>query len=501
MNAIIYIRVSTTEQAENGYSLKTQKEICLDYAERNNYKVLKVFKEEGESAKTSNRTELQKMLIFIKENRDKIDTLIIHKLDRLSRDVYDALNLRIIFDKLKIKLVSVTEPFDDSPIGRFISTTFSSIAQLDNDIRSERAITGMKQAIKEGRWLWEAPYGYKFEKLNGKGYLIIKEDEAKIVKEIFKSFDEGYRGKELIDRIQKLGFNLYKQRLAKMLRKTVYKGKIKVKKWFGDEEIDGLHEPIIDEELFDRVQFKLGVYDNFQKPKSRIHKDFPLRGTIYCPSCGNRLTGAFSTGRNQKYPYYRCSTKGCSFKSKNKYLIENSFLEFLQRFVPNKESLSDFRIALNNIWKEKNQLESNEIKNLTKRNEKLNKNIDSLIELHGKTLINDADFSRRYNNLKNEQQSTTLEIHELENNNGTLDEYLDSSLKVLENLPEYYENSIPEVKNDLLSLLFPEGFFYNDETIGTTKNATILGVFEEKNLEKSTLVGEGGLEPPCPCEH
>ena len=79
MNAIIYIRVSTTEQAENGYSLKTQKEICQDHADRNNYKVLRIFKEEGESAKTSNRTELQKMLVYIKDNRNKIDALIIHK--------------------------------------------------------------------------------------------------------------------------------------------------------------------------------------------------------------------------------------------------------------------------------------------------------------------------------------------------------------------------------------------------------------------------------------
>ncbi len=174
----------------------------------------------------------------------------------------------------------------------------------------ERTVIGMKQAVKEDKWLWQTPYGYVFDRSHGKGYMVIKDDEANVIKEIFRLFDEGYRGKELIDRIKKSGFNLYKQRLSKILKNPVYKGKIKVKKWFNDEEIDGLHEAIVNEELFDRVQFKLGIYDNFQKPKSRIHKDFPLRGTIYCPLCGMKLTGAFSTGRNQKYPYYRCSTKG-----------------------------------------------------------------------------------------------------------------------------------------------------------------------------------------------
>ena len=495
MNAIIYIRVSTTEQAENGYSLKTQKEICQEYANRNNYKVLRIFKEEGESAKTSNRTELQKMLIYIKENRNKIDALIIHKLDRLSRDVYDALNLRIVFDKLKIKLLSVTEPFDDSPIGRFISTTFSSIAQLDNDIRSERAVGGMKQAVKEGRWLWEAPYGYKFEKTNGKSYLTIKEDEAKIVKGIFQLFDDGYRGKELIDRIRKMGFNLYKQKLAKMLRKTVYKGKIKVEKWFGDKEIDGLHEAIIDEELFDKVQFKLGVYDNFQKPKSRIHKDFPLRGVIYCPFCGNKLTGAFSTGRNHKYPYYRCSTKGCSFKSKNKYLIENSFRSFLEKIIPNKDLLRRFKKAIIDTWNDNNKIQLSSINKLNNERNQIDRKIDSIIELHSKGLINDSDFSKRYKELKNKHREIEIAINDHKNNNGKLDDYLDKSFEVLEDLPSFWDKSSPELQNKLLSFMFPEGFFYNCKNIGTTKIATIFKVFEGTNAEKSTLVRERGLEP------
>ena len=118
-NAIIYIRVSTTEQAELGYSLKAQEQLCIDYAIRNNYEVLKVFTEKGESAKTTNRTALKSMLAYIRANKNKIDALIIYKMDRLSRDIYDSLTIRLMLKKLNIDLKSVTEPFDDSPFGTF----------------------------------------------------------------------------------------------------------------------------------------------------------------------------------------------------------------------------------------------------------------------------------------------------------------------------------------------------------------------------------------------
>ncbi|GAH14058.1 unnamed protein product [marine sediment metagenome] len=115
MNSIIYIRVSTTEQAEFGYSLKAQEHLCKDYAKRNSYEVLKVFTEKGESAKTTNRTELKNMLGYIKANKNKINALIIYKMDRLSRDIYDSLTIRLMLKRLNIDLKSVTEPFDDSP--------------------------------------------------------------------------------------------------------------------------------------------------------------------------------------------------------------------------------------------------------------------------------------------------------------------------------------------------------------------------------------------------
>lgn len=496
MNAIIYVRVSTAEQAIYGYSLKTQEEICLEYARRNKYDVLRVFIEKGESAKTTNRTELNNLLDYVKENKNKINFLIVHKIDRLSRDVYDTLSLQIHLNKLGIELKSTSEPLDNSPIGKFTTNLFSSLAQLDNDIRAERTITGMKQAVKEGRWMWPAPYGYKLENLNGKSYLVINEEQANIVREIFNLYDIGIRGHELIDCIRQKGFKLIPQTLSKILKNVAYKGMIKVENWFGNEEIRGLHEPIIDEELFNRIQFKLGIYKNFQKSKTVLNENFPLRGILYCNICNKKLTGAFSTGRNKKYPYYRCSTNNCIYKSKSKYEIEDSFRNYLKELTPKENILDDFVYSMKTVWNEKSETKNDYLKKIKNNISDIDIKIDNLIKLYEKNLISEQDFSIRYNNLKKDKEEFNISTQEQEITLNNLDNYIEYGINVLKVLPTFWDNSTVKIKNKLCSILFPEGIYYSDNSIGTTNLSVVLAVFNPKNYEKSTMVGEGGFEPP-----
>ena len=495
MNAIIYTRVSTVEQV-NGYSLKAQEESCLEYATRNNLVVIKIFKEKGESAKTTNRTELINMFEYLKKNRNTINYLIVHKIDRLGRNTLDNLNMIVQLNELGIELKSVTEPIDKSPFGKFITNISSSYAQFDNDVRTERTIMGMQQGVKEGRWMWPPPYGYRLEKINGKSSLIINDEQADIIREIFNLFDNGYRGHELIDKIKQRGQNLLKQTLSKILRNVAYKGYIKVENWFGNEEFKGLHEPIIDEELFNRVQFKLGVYKNFQKPKNILNDDFPLRGLLYCNLCSNKLTGAFSTGRNKKYPYYRCSTKNCTYKSKDKYAVEYCFKNYLRELTPKKDVLDDFVYSMKSVWNEKSENRNEYFKRIRNRLNDTDLKIDNLITLHEKKLLNEQDFSVRYNKLDNYKKELNISIKEHAVTLENLDDYIDYGLSVFSDLPSFWDSSTIKNKNKFGSILFPEGIYYWNDGIGTTNLCTILRVFTPQNNEKSTMVSEGGLEPP-----
>ena len=125
MNAIIYCRVSTQEQAETGFSLEAQEETCRNYAKNRGYRILKTFIERGESAKTLNRTQLKNLILYAKNNYDNIDAVIIYKIDRLSRNQRDTANLlydfRYIFN---IRIESVTENIDESPVGQYLTTIF-----------------------------------------------------------------------------------------------------------------------------------------------------------------------------------------------------------------------------------------------------------------------------------------------------------------------------------------------------------------------------------------
>jgi DNA invertase Pin-like site-specific DNA recombinase len=156
IGAVIYVRVSTKEQTEN-LSLPTQLRACEEYCRREGYEVLERFKEEGESAKTTDRSELQKLLKYCRTHKGKVHFLIVYNLTRFAREKYDHFALRAHLKSLGISLRSATEPIDDTSTGKLMEGVLASFAQFDNDVRSERTRAGMRAALELGRWTFPAP--------------------------------------------------------------------------------------------------------------------------------------------------------------------------------------------------------------------------------------------------------------------------------------------------------------------------------------------------------
>ena len=134
---VIYTRVSTTEQANQGYSLQRQKKECLEFAKKNGYEVVEVFEERGESAKTTDRTELKAMLNYCSLNKKEIDAVIVWKSDRLSRNFDDHYALATIFAGLSLNILFATETIDDSASGKFLRNMIKAVNQFENDTKSE----------------------------------------------------------------------------------------------------------------------------------------------------------------------------------------------------------------------------------------------------------------------------------------------------------------------------------------------------------------------------
>ena len=160
MTGIIYCRVSSKEQIE-GTSLESQQAACREYASAKNIEILKVFVEQGESAKFADRTQLLELIDFCQKNKGAVNALLVWKVDRFARNVTDHFNVKATLSKYGVRIVSVTEPIDTNPEGRLMETILAGFAEFDNSLRTARTIQGMRRRIQEGIFPWGPPLGYK----------------------------------------------------------------------------------------------------------------------------------------------------------------------------------------------------------------------------------------------------------------------------------------------------------------------------------------------------
>jgi len=274
---------------------------------------------------------------YARIHKNKIDSLIIYKIDRLSRNSREYLIVRYKLSKYGIELKSVTEPFDDSAMGIFTADLFTILAQFENNVRAERVKAGMKQAIKEGRWLWNAPFGYSFKYINQKSYLE-PNDYSPTVKRIFNDFISGKKQYQIVEELSLSGINITKQHINNILRNPIYIGILDTK--LTTKPHKGVHELIIDETTFYKAQELLNP--NKHSYNVKYSHLFPLKRLLKCPSCSRYLTAGFSRGRHgKKYPYYQCPTKGCSYKPVRSDYAEYLFLEYLKYFEMDKDFIND----------------------------------------------------------------------------------------------------------------------------------------------------------------
>src|SRR5438128_5736054 len=310
VGAVIYIRVSTKEQTEN-LSLSTQLKACENYCERQGFEVLARFREEGESAKTADRTELQKLLQFCRTNKGAVQFVVVFNLTRFAREKYDHFALRAHLKSLGISLRSATEPIDDTSTGKLMEGVLAAFAQFDNDVRSERTRGGMKAALELGRWTFLAPLGYLNAPRSTRKSLIPDPERAPLVKRAFQDFATGRFTKDEIRKsVIALGLTTRRgkpvpsQTFDAMLRNRAYIAQIDVLD-FGIST-RGDFEPLITERIFFRVQGILDGRLEITGPRERNDPDFPLRGYVRCGSCGKPLTASWSKGRSEYYAYYHC---------------------------------------------------------------------------------------------------------------------------------------------------------------------------------------------------
>ena len=337
IGAVIYVRVSTKEQTEN-LSLPTQLRACEDYCRRQGYEVLERFHEEGESAKTTDRSQLQALLKYCRTHKGKVHFLVVYNLTRFAREKYDHFALRAHLNSLGISLRSVTEPIDDTSTGKLMEGVLAAFAQFDNDVRSDRTRAGMKAALELGRWTFPAPLGYLNAPKWSNTSLVHDPERGLLVRQAFEDLATGqYTKQEVIARVtvaglrSKKGLTISPQSFGQMMRNPIYAGTVESPDY--GVSTKGNFEPLVDEPTFYRAQAVLDGRVVVAGPRQRNDPDFPLRGFVRCQTCGRPLTGSWSKGRSRQYAYYHCQTK-CRAVNVSKAVLEGAFASELALLQP-----------------------------------------------------------------------------------------------------------------------------------------------------------------------
>ncbi len=312
----IYIRVSTLEQAQEGYSIGVQTEKLQAYCLARGWDIVSIYTDPGFSGSNMERPALNRMLSDIKSGC--IDMVLVYKLDRLSRSQRDTLYMiEDLFLKNNVDFISMTENFDTStPLGRAMIGILSVFAQLEREQIKERMAMGNVARAASGLWRGGsgAPIGYNYVD----GHLVINEYEAMQIRLIFDLFLKGYTfhgiQKELQSRGYTNSYGSWKNApiISKVLQNTTYIGMVR----YAGEEYQGQHEAIIDKDIWDRAQIRLNevLRGLSEHQKSPFKASKLLSGFIWCGDCGARYFYHCSTHKNTagarvKYEHYTCYTR------------------------------------------------------------------------------------------------------------------------------------------------------------------------------------------------
>lgn len=345
MNKVaLYVRVSTTSQLEEGYSIEEQKAKLESYCDIKDWHIYKVYTDGGFSGSTTERPALEQL---IKDAQSKLfDTVLVYKLDRLSRSQKDTLYLiEDIFLKNNIEFVSLLENFDTStPFGRAVIGLLSVFAQLEREQIKERMQLGKLGRAKSGKsMMWaKTSYGYNYDKETGS--MTVNEYEALAVKEIFTSYLAGMSITKLRDKINeeypKQPAWSYRT-IRGILANPVYCGLNQYK----GQTFQGTHKPIISLDDFEQTQRELAKRQQTAKELSNprpFQAKYMLSGLAQCGYCHAPLKVILGQKRKDgsRFKRYECyqrhprKTRGVTVYNDNKKCESGYYdMELLEHYV------------------------------------------------------------------------------------------------------------------------------------------------------------------------
>ena len=381
-----YGRVSSAEQANSGLSLDMQRSECEKKAQKQGYEFV-YFEDKGKTGSNTNRKGLRAMLKYVREHKNEVAYVIVWKLDRLSRCLEDffAEILKPI-KKYGCTIASIMENFDDiSKVKKVLIGVYIGQAEDELDNIKDRTSSVLRNRAEKGYKLGKAPVGYLNSRDEFKHGIIIPDPDKKdYIKRCYELYATGLFSYERVSKeLAKYGFvdskgkPYTKKRIEDILKSSVYIGKVT----HNGDIFDGVHEPIISDELFYRVQLMLKGED-IKRPKGLV---YTYSNFIKCAKCGYSMVAVTKYGANNSgtYVYYHCSNYSKAHqkeKNINETIIDEAMQEVIESFdITEKE----IKVIKKEIFKAIDDLKKYEHKSI----DELRKQYDDLVDCIAEKLM------------------------------------------------------------------------------------------------------------------
>lgn len=489
--AYIYTRVSSQEQVL-GASLDVQEKACIKFAEDTlGAEVIRVYREEGESAKTANRTQLMSMLHDAIKEKGLVDYAVFYCPDRASRnsEAFQAV-IKHTLRKCGIELRYAMQPgIDGSRMGNFVETIMVGVAELENGIKADKVRASMAERASQGYWITQPPLGFKVKIVMPDGSLadsagrkerikypkILVPDNtilpgnsmsvAEIITKVLTDFAEGDMSETEAHKLavdlglktkggRPLPFNSFHH----MLEHPVYAGYSKPGKALAKSiklNFDGL----ISRETFGKIRFRLRAEKRELKPRNGDL--YPLDGTILCEHCDMPLHGdAPRDGSKKQTPRYYCRggiKRGHGYESAKASEIHVLFNDFLQQLAPTDGAIRLFKEVLKRTAAQKLGNANAELKTLTDAEQRLSGKKKATLDLLlvGKITAEEKDFMIA--EVEKEREELRLRRKELEGQQELNELTIEYVCNFINQPAKLWRDADLESKRALQKLLFPNG--------------------------------------------
>ena len=473
VGAVIYVRVSTKEQTEN-LSLPTQLRACEEYCRRQGFEILERFHEEGESAKTTDRSQLQNLLKYCRTHKGKVHFVVVYNLTRFAREKYDHFALRAHLKSLGISLRSATEPIDDTSTGKLMEGVLAAFAQFDNDVRSDRTRAGMRAALELGRWTFPAPLGYLNAPKWSSTSLVHDPERAAAREAGVRGSGDGPVHEAGSDRACDRGGSAQPQGLDSCPRRASARccgtrstsGRSRARTTAFRHEGD--FEPLVDEATFYRAQAVLDGRVVVAGPRQRNHPDFPLRGFVRCETCGRPLTGSWSKGRNGHYAYYHCQRQ-CRAVNVSKAALEGAFVDELALLQPTPGYMRLVKDRILHVWEQRRAEANDRTAEQQRRVKAIQQKLDRLDEafLYSES-IDLTSYGRQRDKLREELTLAKIDRHAEAVDELDVEGILAFAERILPRASDLWVQASLDYKQRLQQLFFPEGIAYDGNRFNRT---------------------------------